>query len=600
MDRNSLIGMILIGVVVAVWVFFQSSTTRDVTPEQTAKKTEQRDSVRAAVAPPAKQTAAMTAFRGADERIITVETEKTIVRLSSAGGTIVSWKLKDYRPWYHLQQPSAIVDLIHPGTREFGFDFRAVDGSKIEARNVAFTWVDAPASTVLTGSKTLTVRAVARTENGGTIERAYTFTGSDYAVKHTLTLTNLDSLIPYTNRAVTLTWRKGLRYQEQNSVEESNQSVGVAAIGGSVEEMDVSSFNAEETQTYGGKLDYIGSRSKYFAVALKPDNFDGSAFLTGIKYGAANEGIEEQYGFRIRYPYGGGTQSYTSQLYVGPMQYDVMQSLGLTGMMNFGLKWIVKPIGEYFMLPTLRFLQSLVTNWGVAIIIFGVFMKILLYPLSIQQMRSAQKMKLIAPLLANVREKYKDDMQTQQQETMKVYSQYGINPAGGCLPLLLQMPFLYALYAVLNLNVELRQAAFLNVWLTDLSVPDVIFSLPFKVPLFNVDQFSGLAVVMGITMFIQQKMSVTDPRQQAMLYMMPVMFTLIFSSLPSGLNLYYFVFNILSIGQQVYINNYSRNRMTLEDLKKAPKKESWLQKKMREAQEVAAQQQRPVQGKKRQ
>jgi YidC/Oxa1 family membrane protein insertase len=150
------------------------------------------------------------------------------------------------------------------------------------------------------------------------------------------------------------------------------------------------------------------------------------------------------------------------------------------------------------------------------------------------------------------------------------------------LPLLLQMPFLYALYAVLNLNVELRQAAFLNVWLTDLSVPDVIFSLPFKVPLFNVDQFSGLAVVMGITMFIQQKMSVTDPRQQAMLYMMPVMFTLIFSSLPSGLNLYYFVFNILSIGQQIYINNYSR-----------------LQKKMREAQEVAAQQQRPVQGKKR-
>jgi YidC/Oxa1 family membrane protein insertase len=147
--------------------------------------------------------------------------------------------------------------------------------------------------------------------------------------------------------------------------------------------------------------------------------------------------------------------------------------------------------------------------------------------------------------------------------------------------------------------VELRQAAFLNVWLTDLSVPDVIFSLPFKVPLFSVDQFSGLAVVMGITMFIQQKMSVTDPRQQAMLYMMPVMFTLIFSSLPSGLNLYYFVFNILSIGQQIYINNYSRNRMTLEDLKKAPKKESWLQKKMREAQEVAAQQQRPVQGKKR-
>ncbi|MBL0322033.1 MAG: YidC/Oxa1 family membrane protein insertase [Ignavibacteria bacterium] len=158
------------------------------------------------------------------------------------------------------------------------------------------------------------------------------------------------------------------------------------------------------------------------------------------------------------------------------------------------------------------------------------------------------------------------------------------------------MPFLYALYAVLNLNIELRQASFLPFWLTDLSVPDVILSLPFKLPLFNIDKFSGLALLMGATLFIQQKQAVTDPRQKAMVYMMPVMLTLMFSTLPSGLNLYYFVFNVVAIGQQVYQTKFAKNKLTLADLKKMPKKESWLQKKMRDAQEMAAAQGKAIPG----
>jgi YidC/Oxa1 family membrane protein insertase len=255
--------------------------------------------------------------------------------------------------------------------------------------------------------------------------------------------------------------------------------------------------------------------------------------------------------------------------------------------MNLGWKWIVKPIGEYFMIPTMKAIHSFVPNWGISIIIFGLILKALLYPLSITQMKSARKMQLLAPLINEVREKYKDDMQQQQRETMKLYGDYGINPAGGCLPLLLQMPILYAMYSVLSLNVELRQASFLPVWITDLSVPDVILSIPFKIPLFNIDKFSGLALLMGATLFIQQKQTVTDPRQKGLVYIMPVMLTLMFSGLPAGLNLYYFVFNIVGILQQVWMTTFSKNKMTLEDLKKAPKKESWLQRKMKEAQEVA-------------
>jgi YidC/Oxa1 family membrane protein insertase len=142
----------------------------------------------------------------------------------------------------------------------------------------------------------------------------------------------------------------------------------------------------------------------------------------------------------------------------------------------------------------------------------------------------------------------------------------------------------------------MRQAQFLPVWITDLSVPDVVVDLGFKLPLFGIDKFSGLALLMGATLFIQQKQAITDPRQKAMVYMMPVMFTLMFSALPAGLNLYYFMFNLMGIGQQLYMNTFSKNRLTLEQLAAMPKKESWMQRKMREAQEIAAAQGRTIPG----
>jgi len=228
-----------------------------------------------------------------------------------------------------------------------------------------------------------------------------------------------------------------------------------------------------------------------------------------------------------------------------------------------------------------------IPNWGVTIIVFSVILKLLLSPLARKQLKSAQKMKLLTPEITEIREKYKDDMTKQQQETMALYSRYGVNPMGGCLPLLLQMPILYALWQLFRSNIDLRQAEFLTFWITDLSVPDTIVDFGFS--LMGIKSISGLALAMGVTMFVQQKMTITDPRQKSMVYMMPVMFTLMFSYFPSGLNLYYFTFNLLGIAQQVYINYFSRSRPTLDDLKKMPKKEGWLQKKMKEAQQLAEQ-----------
>jgi YidC/Oxa1 family membrane protein insertase len=508
-----------------------------------------------------------------------------------------SWQLLDYHPWYRQQDSAKRVDLVRPGKLEYGFSFRAMNGKKVSSETIPFAF-DAPtdAITVAPG-QTVTVRATATVADGGTITRTYTFTGDNYQVQTDLTLAGMEAVIPQTSRFVTLEWRHGLNYQEENSVDESNNAIALVATNGELSELDAPDFNAPVELPVNGTIDYLATRNKYFAVAMLPaKGFDGSAMLTGDKFGLPDAGFYETYKLALKLPYRGGSQTHSLTLFAGPMLYDTLATMGLTDIINFGWKWIIKPIGEYFMLPTLRLIHSGIPNYGIAIILFALLMKALLYPLGITQMKSARKMQLVAPLMNEIREKYKDDNQTQQQEMMKLYSQYGINPAGGCLPLLLQMPFLYALYSVLNLNIELRQAEFLSTWLYDLSVPDVIFSLPFKLPLVNIDKFSGLALLMGATLFIQQKQAVTDPRQKALVYMMPVMMTLMFSSLPAGLNLYYFVFNIVAIGQTIWQTKFSKNQLTLADLRNEPKKESWLQRKMREAQEMAEAQGRSLPG----
>jgi YidC/Oxa1 family membrane protein insertase len=176
------------------------------------------------------------------------------------------------------------------------------------------------------------------------------------------------------------------------------------------------------------------------------------------------------------------------------------------------------------------------------------------------------------------------------KETMRMYKTYGVNPAGGCLPMLLQMPIFVALWGIFRTAIELRQQPFL-LWIKDLSQPDVIYDLGFKFPMFGIQEISGLALLMGITTFIQQKMTMKDPKQQAMVYIMPVFLTILFMSFPSGLNLYYFLFNLLSIAQQQYIN-HQHNGMELVPVKDADKKQGFMTRLMNAAEQQKKNQQK--------
>jgi YidC/Oxa1 family membrane protein insertase len=268
-----------------------------------------------------------------------------------------------------------------------------------------------------------------------------------------------------------------------------------------------------------------------------------------------NNGLKKNFALALKMPLMTGSGRTRVTVYLGPLDFDIVKGYkrGLEQIMSLGSAWIIRPISEYVMIPLFQFLHMFIPNYGWVIIAFSIIIKLALQPLTRTSMKSMKRMQALTPMMTEIREKFKDDPNKQNQQIMNLYKEYGVNPAAGCLPMLLQMPILFALYAVFRSSIGLRQSAFMF-WIGDLSIPDTVLRLPFTIPLFGITDVSGLALAMGITMFLQQKMTVTDPRQKAMVWMMPVLMTLMFNSLPSGLNLYYFVFNLLAIGQQVWFN----------------------------------------------
>jgi YidC/Oxa1 family membrane protein insertase len=228
----------------------------------------------------------------------------------------------------------------------------------------------------------------------------------------------------------------------------------------------------------------------------------------------------------------------THRLFVGPKDIDILKSQGNSLEQSLDLGWftvIAKPL-----LYTLKFFNGYVGNYGIAIIIITIILKVLFFPLTHKSYKSMKDMQKIQPKMAALKEKYKDDRDAMNKAVMELYREHKVNPMGGCLPMVVQIPVFFALYKALMFSIELRHAPFF-LWVTDLADKDPYYVTP---------------VIMGITMFVQQKMtpSQMDPIQQKMMLALPVVFTFMFLSFPSGLVLYWLVNNILTIGQQMYIN----------------------------------------------
>jgi YidC/Oxa1 family membrane protein insertase len=285
-----------------------------------------------------------------------------------------------------------------------------------------------------------------------------------------------------------------------------------------------------------GRVRWAGARSPYFCILLLPPGDERFDAFASAPSGAASPGIR--------------VMEREVRVYAGPVDYEELRELGsgTDKLVDFG--WpIIRWIGQLIYL----FLSSVLSpigNWGVRIILLSAVLKAILWPLSFTSARSMRRMQKLQPQMKELQKKYANEPVRQRQEMQKLYKENGVNPLGGCLPLLLQMPIFFALYRVLQSGIDLRGAGFL-LWMTDLSRPEIL--IPFASPILGMPGIGLLPVLMGASMFWQQKLTMTDPSQKAMLYMMPVMMTWLFMKFPAGLTLYWFVNNILSIAEQMIL-----------------------------------------------
>lgn len=573
MDKRTTSAFILIGLILVVWLYFNTPTP----PPQTQKKTDStivhKDSVakkeQLKVIEPKTSVQEETPFgsKPQKEKVITIETDLAKIELTTKGARIRKYYLKKYGTWYHneVKDTSNFYDKhVQLVNSKNGGDFNIIFVTK-EGKLVNTSQLDFNSSLQnyyykISSNDSLSVSFTFSADNGKSIKKNFIFYGNDYASNVDIELENMADVI--SSYRYDVVWSNGVNFVEKNSVDEATSSSASAFAGDEQVVIDATTLGEKLTKDLNGKVEWVAVRNKYFAVIIAPNNpiEDGGAYFEGTHI-QNQHGVRELYSASLKVPF--NNQKYQKdsfKLYIGPIDYDILKEHGrnFRALVDFGsffgLKFIIRPISEFILLPLLKFLHSFVPNYGLVIILISIIIKFALHPLTRQSLKSMKKMQLLQPKITEIKERLKDDPKKVQKETMKLYSTYGINPMGGCLPMLLQMPILIALWSLFNMAIDIRQQPFI-LWINNLSAPDVIYRLPFKVPLFGVDVISGLALLLGATMFIQQKMSVKDPSQKMLVYMMPIMFTLIFMSLPSGLNLYYFMFNLLSIGQQYYVNH---------------------------------------------
>ncbi len=462
------------------------------------------------------------------EKEIIFETDDYKAVLSNIGGVIKSITLKE-----HLDssgKPIVLANVTDPRHSIF-----AVTGLDPEFdKGVLFDFVE----------KRDRIVFKAAAQSGFTIEKEIIFLPGRYTVELKQTIWNNST------QARDLSYRitGGCGISHLSPQDEIYVEV-VRNISGKISNVNFKSIKAE-TVWNGGQVYWVSLKNKYFSLILKPPVSFGNVFSNPISNKELETGIEIT-GLNIG-PNSSITQDFV--LYAGPNDHDMISSLklGLEDSLHLGF---TGGIGRWLFVA-LKFFESIVKNWGVAIIILTILINIVLFPLTFKSLKSMKQMQALQPKIEALRAAHKDNPQKVNKETMEMYKKYKINPLGGCLPMLLQMPVFFALYQVLMKSIELRGAQFF--WIKDLSQPDRLIA---NIPMFP-NELNILPLLMAVAMFLQQKQS-TAPKtsstgasdqmaqqQRMMMFMMPVLFGVLFYKLPSGLVLYWLTNTILTIVEQ--------------------------------------------------
>lgn len=482
------------------------------------------------------------------EKEITIETDNYILQLSNkGGGSFKNFILKNYTKY-----DSSNVNMISEDLRNnVTLSFQEAGGAFIDTKNFIFK-SSVKQNKILTGSEQYKV--IYTLEYDGTqIKKEFIISNQEYHIDMKISFSNSSLLL---NNNYQINWINGLPSTESYIQDDSNYSQAFAYMAGDMVDFSIDDPGQSEILTLSGKADWLAVRTKYFISSISVIEAEVSEGVYFQGLGIEHEDyLQKLFDMGFFASYENKPDIY--RLYIGPLDHNELgkydNNLDELIMNNGSYERFFRPFSRYIIMPLLEFFHSFIPNWGLVIIIFTIFIKIILYPVTKKSYQSTKKMQVLQPKMQEIREKYKNDSQRLNKEMMELYKKHG-SPLSGCLPMLLQMPLLFALFIVFRSTIQLRGASFIPGWINDLSQTDTLFTLPFSIPLYG-DHFNVLPIIMALTMFFQTKMTMKDPKQKAMVYVMPVFMLFLFNSFPSGLNLYYSLFNGLTILQQKFITS---------------------------------------------
>ncbi len=512
-------------------------------PQPTAAVTQVNQTNTAAPPPPAAgngQTPAQAVTPdNQPPQDVVVDTPLYKAVFSTRGGTLRKVVLKKF--YEEVNQQGGNMVLLELEPREpysLGLAFAQID-PYLAVRS--FT-TDGKDMTVTQNGQTL---SFTRNVSGINVTKTYTFDPDSYAFNLKVTIANPTGnkydLVPELTLAEYVS-KKDINFYAFTGSQ-------MVAQGGLVEK---DHGDLEDKPVVTGNLDFISMSIPYFMGAVAPGPWPQSAVGKDSFRGSCDEKVMTA---TLVSPHlaldAGQTMDLNYLVYYGPKELSVLEPLGhnLAMAVDFGwFDFFAKP-----MLAGLKFFYGYVKNYGVAIIIITILIKLIFWPLQNKSYQSMKRMQKLQPQMKKIREKYKDDKQEQNQQIMQLYKTYKVNPLGGCLPMVVQIPIFIAFYKVLGSSIELRHAPFM-LWINDLAAPDRL-PIGFDIPFVGAG-IPVLTLLMGASMFLTQKMtpSTGDPTQQKMMMLMPIIFTIMFINFPSGLVLYWFVQNLLGIGQQYLVN----------------------------------------------
>jgi YidC/Oxa1 family membrane protein insertase len=516
-----------------------------------------------------------------ENEFITLENSKVELKISLKGGKVYSARLKDYRTYDSLP-----LILFSGDSTVFGFNFYTADNKAVQTNNLFFTPVsDKKSYVVSTSSDSVILRLKASDDKY--IEYKYTLAPDKYMVDFNVTFKSMEEIIAGNQNSLTLDWKMYMPQQEKGRQnEEQYSNIRFKYYQDDVVELKSRQSKEVEKLDITTKLSWVAFQDQFFSSAIITNGFFLNGAISSTKT-LTSEKYIRYYTSEVGVPFNPAASNEISmKLYYGPNSITVLKKEGLElDKLVFLGKNIIGWINRFAIIPIFNWLDNSISNYGLIILILTLIIKVVLFPLTFKSYQSTAKMQVLKPQVEELGKKFpkKEDAMKKQQATMDLYKRAGVNPMGGCLPMLLQMPILFAMFRFFPVSIELRQEHFL--WATDLSTYDSILTLPFTIPMYG-NHVSLFTLLMTASTLLTMKMTGStpgsdQPGMKMMMYMMPVMFMLILNNFSSGLTYYYFLANMLTYAQNILSKRFINADAVLETLelnkKKPLKKSKWAQ-----------------------